>query len=85
MIQAFIFLQTQSSSIEWHIERGILGTIVFSLIGIGMCVLGYKIADWLIPGHMSKQIAEEKNVAAAIVAAAMILGICIIIAAAITG
>ncbi|MDO1445581.1 DUF350 domain-containing protein [Rhodocytophaga aerolata] len=65
------------------IERGIIGTLVYSAIGIIMCVVGFKIVDWLIPGHMAKQIAEDKNMAVAMVAAAMILGICIIIAAAI--
>lgn len=85
MLKGLIFLQFQAGSIEWHIEKGILGTIVFSLLGILMCVLGYKIVDWLIPGNLAKQIAEEKNMAVALVAAAMILGICIIVAAAITG
>jgi uncharacterized membrane protein YjfL (UPF0719 family) len=67
------------------IEKGIVGTIVYSLIGMAMCALGFKVADWLIPGHMSKQISDDKNVAAAIVAAAIIIGICIIIASAISG
>jgi putative membrane protein len=67
------------------IEKGIVGTIVYSLIGMAMCALGFKVADWLIPGHISKQISDDKNVAAAIVVAAIIIGICIIIAAAISG
>ncbi len=67
------------------IEKGIVGTIVYSLIGMAMCALGFKVADWLIPGNMSKQISDEKNVASAIVAAAIIIGICIIIASAISG
>ncbi len=65
------------------IERGIVGTLVYSAIGIIMCVVGFKIVDWLIPGHLAKQIAEDKNMAVGLVAASMILGICIIIAAAI--
>lgn len=65
------------------IERGIVGTLVYSAIGIIMCVIGFKIVDWLIPGHLAKQIAEDKNMAVGLVAASMILGICIIIAAAI--
>lgn len=64
-------------------EVGIPGTIIFSLIGIIMSVIAFKIIDWLIPGKMTHQIADEKNVAIGIVAGAMILGICIIIAAAI--
>lgn len=67
------------------LEKGIVGTLVYTIIGLVMCVIGFKVVDWLIPGHLARQIAEEKNVAAAIVAAALILGICIIIAAAIVG
>ncbi|MDJ1503954.1 DUF350 domain-containing protein [Xanthocytophaga agilis] len=66
-------------------EKGIMGTIIYSVIGLIMCVIGFKVVDWLIPGHLARQIAEEKNIAAALVAAALILGICIIIAAAIAG
>jgi len=67
------------------LEKGIVGTIVYSLIGLIICIIGFKVVDWLIPGHLARQIAEEKNMAAALVAAALILGICIIIAAAIAG
>lgn len=76
-------LLLQAAPIIPAIERGIIGTLVYSAIGVIMCVVGFKIVDWLIPGHMARQIAEEKNMAVALVAAAMILGICIIIAAAI--
>jgi uncharacterized membrane protein YjfL (UPF0719 family) len=67
------------------LEKGIIGTIVYTVLGLIMCVIGFKVVDWLIPGHLARQIAEEKNLAAGIVAAALILGICIIIAAAIVG
>ena len=67
------------------LEKGIVGTIVYTILGLIMCVIGFKVVDWLIPGHLARQIAEEKNLAAGIVAAALILGICIIIAAAIVG
>lgn len=77
-IQAFL-LQVPA------LEKGIIGTIVYTIIGLIMCVVGFKVVDWLIPGHLARQIAEEKNLAAGIVAAALILGICIIIAAAIVG
>ena len=65
------------------IERGIVGALVYSAIGIIMCVVGFKIVDWIIPGHLAKQIADDKNMAVALVAASTILGIWIIISAAI--
>lgn len=68
-----------------HLQKGLLETVVFSILGIIFCVLGYKVVDWLVPGNMGKQIADDKNLALAIVAGSMILGICIIVAASITG
>jgi uncharacterized membrane protein YjfL (UPF0719 family) len=65
------------------LEKGLLETVIFAILGIVFCIIGYKVVDWLIPGDMGKQIADDKNVAIAIVAASMILGICIIVAAAI--
>lgn len=67
------------------LEKGLIETLIFAILGIVFCIIGYKVVDWLIPGDMGKQISEEKNTAIAIVAASMILGICIIVAAAITG
>ncbi|HBX50747.1 MAG TPA: DUF350 domain-containing protein [Bacteroidales bacterium] len=68
-----------------NIQKGVLETIIFSVLGIIFCVLGYKVVDWLVPGNMGKQIADDKNLALAVVAGAMILGICIIVAASIHG
>lgn len=74
-----------AANIGEHLQKGLIETLVFAVLGIVFCAIGYKVVDMLIPGNMGKQIAEEKNVAIAIVAASMILGICIIVAAAITG
>ena len=61
-------------ALGWHVPIGILAAII-----------GYKIFDKCTPGDLSKEIIENKNVAAAIVAAAVILGVCIIIAASMMG
>ncbi len=74
-----------SEKIAVSLEKGILGTLLYSAIGIVMCVVAYYVIDLIIPGKMGKQIAEDKNMAIAIVAGSMILGVCIIIAAAIAG
>jgi putative membrane protein len=66
-----------------HFTDGILSTIIYGAIGTLMALAGVKIIDLLTPGNLSAQICEEKNQALAIVVAAFILGICIIIAAAI--
>lgn len=68
-----------------NLNQGIISTLVYAAIGVVFAVIAYFIVDLLIPGNMGKQIAEEKNLPIAIVAGAMILGICIIIAASIIG
>lgn len=58
----------------------ILETIVYSAIGIVMAVIGFKVVDWLTPGDLAEDVAHKENRALAILAGAMILGVCIIIA-----
>lgn len=67
------------------LENGIVAAIVYSLIGMTMAVLAAKIVDWVTPGNLFKQLTDEKNTPLAIFTGLLVLGICIIIAAAITG
>ena len=72
----------------WHAQnlgQAIGYMLLFALIGIGIAIFGYKLFDKCTPGDLHKEILENRNVAAAIVAAAVILGVCIIIAAAMLG
>lgn len=50
-----------------------------------MAVFAAKVVDWITPGQLFRQLTDEKNVPLAIFTGLMILGICIIIAAAIAG
>jgi len=67
------------------LENGIVGSIIYSFIGIVMAVLATKIVDWVTPGNLFRQLADEKNIPLAIFTGMFVLGICIIIAAAIVG
>ncbi len=72
----------------WHahsLGQAILHMLIFALIGIVVAVVGYKTFDKCTPGDLHKEIVENRNVAASIVAAAVILGMCIIVAAAMLG
>lgn len=60
-------------------------TVIYAVIGILLALLAYQIIDWITPGRLSKRISEEGNIALGIVVGALMLGICIIIAAAIAG
>jgi len=72
----------------WHAQtlgQAIGYMLLFSLIGIVAAIGGYKLFDKCTPGDMHHEIVQNKNVAAAIVAGSVILGVCIIIAAAMLG
>lgn len=68
-----------------RLADGVLSTIIYSLIGILMAFLSYRVIDAFLPGNLSEQLTTEKNVAVGIVAGAMMLGVCIIIAATLVG
>ena len=78
----------QAPGSTWHAQsllQAIANMLIFAFIGIAAALAGYKLFDKCTPGDLSREILENKNVAAAIIAAAVIIGVCIIIAAAMVG
>jgi putative membrane protein len=72
----------------WHAQtllQALANMLLFAAIGIFAAIVGFKLFDKCTPGHLEKEILEHRNVAAAIVAAAVILGVSIIIAASMLG
>ena len=72
----------------WHAQslgQAIAYMILFSAIGILAAIAGYKLFDKCTPGDLHREIIENKNVAAAIIGGSVIVGVCIIIAAAMLG
>lgn len=63
----------------------IVNSVVFSAVGIIILILGYLLIEKLTPENTWKEIVQNKNVALAIVFAALIIGISLIISAAIHG
>jgi putative membrane protein len=77
-----------ASPATWHAQslgQAVGNMLLFTAVGIAAAVVGYKIFDKCTPGDLSKEILENKNVAAAILVAAVILGVCLIVAAAMIG
>lgn len=66
----------------WH---ALLYMLIFAAVGVAAAVVGFKVFDRCTPGDLTKEILDNRNVAAGIVGAAVILGVSIIIAAAIVG
>lgn len=72
----------------WHAQslgQALAYMALFASLGIILAIVGYKIFDRCTPGHLHQEIIEHRNVAAAIIGASVILGVCIIIAASMLG
>ena len=70
---------------EWLKPGVVLGSLVYALIGVIIFWLSFVIIDKITPYDLWLEIVEKQNVALALVVAAMALGICLIVAAAIHG
>jgi len=68
---------------EWLKPGVVLGSLVYALIGVVVFWLCFLIIDKLTPYDLWGEIVEKQNMALGLVVAAMSLGICIIVAAAI--
>jgi len=59
--------------------EGVVSTAIYSFLGIVLAIVGFKLFDAAIPFSLEREICEKNNIAVAILAAAMILGICLIV------
>lgn len=65
--------------------KPVLSSILFSLLGIFILIIAYFIIEKLTPENTWKEISSNNNIALAIVFASFIIGISMIISAAIHG
>ncbi len=76
------------SATSWHptsLFAAVGYMLLFAFIGILTAIIGYRLFDYFTPGDLHKEIVENKNVAAALIGGAIILGVCIIVAASMLG
>ncbi len=64
------------------ITRDIILVVVFSIVGLIILMVGYKVFDMATPYDLNKQIAEENNVAAGVAVAGVIISLGLIVMAA---
>ena len=69
--------------IEWLRPAAFLGSILYAIVGVLVFWITFLLIDKLTPYDLWQEIVEKQNVALGVVVAAMSLGICIIVAAAI--
>ena len=68
---------------EYLKPAALVGTLVYSVIGVVIMFLSFVIIDKITPYDLWKELCENRNQPIATLAAAIFLGIAIIIAAAI--
>jgi uncharacterized membrane protein YjfL (UPF0719 family) len=74
-------------AVDWeHFGRNVFSLWAFGLSGIVLLYIGYWVFDKLTPGiHFTRELVENKNMAAAIVIGAILLGVAMIVAATMLG
>jgi uncharacterized membrane protein YjfL (UPF0719 family) len=78
----------QTTPTSWHatsLPEALFYTALFSVAGTLLAIFGYKLFDFCTPGNLHEEIVKNRNLAAAIVGGAVIIGVCIVVAAAIMG
>lgn len=63
----------------------VIATLLYAGLGITFFVLSFVLVDKLTPGELWREIIERQNVAVAVLAGAVAIGLSTIIAAAIHG
>lgn len=83
-----LLLAQAAAPANWHassLGEALLNVAVFSLAGTLLAIAGYKLFDFCTPGNLHDEIVKQRNLAAAMVGGAIIIGVCLIVAAAIMG
>ena len=73
------------NGLDWLKPEIVLGSVLYALIGVLIFWISFIIIDKLTPYHLWDQIVEKKNLALAVVVAAMCISIGMIVSAAIHG
>ena len=68
--------------IEFHLGS-LLNALIYAIFGVFILVLSFFVLDKLTPFHLWREVVEKQNVAVALLAGMMALGIAIIIASAV--
>lgn len=73
----------ETALFDWKaIARDIIMVSIFSIVGLIILMIGYKVFDIATPYDLNRQIAEENNVAAGVAVAGVLVSLGLIVAAA---
>jgi putative membrane protein len=63
----------------------LVSSVIFGLVGILLTMLGYKVFDWITPKiDVQEELAHKGNIAVAIVVGAVIIGVAMVVSAAVS-
>lgn len=65
--------------------KALVATLLYSLLGLVIFAASFVAMNFLSPFSLRKEIEEDQNIALAILMASVILGLSIIVAAAVSG
>ena len=78
--------QASETMIDFKVLTGlIVESVIFSIVGLVVLMIGYKVFDLVTPYHLDRQIADENNTAAGIAVAGVLIALGLIVSAAIGG
>lgn len=63
--------------------QNVVGSIAYSAIGILIFIVAYKVMERVLPFDMDKELSEDQNTAVGLLIGSIMIGLAIIIAAAI--
>jgi putative membrane protein len=75
LIAEVIPLDESAGLLSGHLLSGIVGSAIFGFVGIVLLLLGYWLFDLITPRIDVQKELTEKNMAVAVVVAALLLGI----------
>lgn len=81
---AVAFAQAQQRAADLDAARllgGIVATVVYGLVGIALVAIGFKAFSWVLPFDVKKELEEDHNLSVGVLLAALVLGICLVVAA----
>jgi len=77
-----VILASGGALINWE---HMLAALIYSVLGVVTFIVVFALVDWISPKDLWGEIADKQNVAMAVLSGFAVLGICIIIAAAMIG
>ena len=81
---SFAYAQDETDAGIGALVNPLIGTIIFGIVGLVFLVVGYLVLNLITPYNINQEIAENKNIAAGIVVAGMLIALALIIMQAIS-